>query len=138
MYVDLNDGSIKIIEIELEHLVAEKVRNDLSKDGQRKLNEIMKIDKPVFKVRLKSERPAKVSAMKVFLDPPGKPVKMKAKKYPMKHKKILGTQCYKIVVLRLPKPYLQAALQFASHSAAKESSANFRTTTDSRPAKAFT
>lgn len=104
-YVDLEDDSIEIIETKKEHLVSEAVKNSLSKKGERELEEIIKNNKPVFKVRLGSEGPAKVKPMRIVLHPSRKLGKVKVRKYLIELRMFLYACFSKLEEMKFLKPY---------------------------------
>lgn len=136
--VDFGDDPPKEVENELKERIKEAVQNGLSKAGEKKLQEIIQRHRSVFRLRLGSGGPARVTAMKIRLEDGKMPVKVKVRKYPTDQRKFLDEYLDKLVKLDFIRPYPQAAWQAAPHLVPKNSKAKFRTTIDLRPVNAAT
>lgn len=138
LYVDFGDDSQHDIDLELEKRVNEATFNGLSKHGVQCLKSAIAQHRSIFKVRLGSGGPAKVTPMKLQIDPSKLPVKVKVGKYPIVQRKFLDMYLSQLLSLEFIKPCPQASWQAAPHLVPKDSKFLFRTTIDLRPINSAT
>lgn len=87
----------------------------------------------MFRLRLGGGGLAKITAMKIRLDPSKTPAKVRLRKYPAEQRNFLDEYLSQFVELYFIKSCLQAAWQAAPHLVSKDSEAKFRMTIDLKP-----
>lgn len=136
--VDFGDDPPCEVEEALNERIAEAAKNGLSKEREEQLRNITKRNKSVFRLRLGSGGPAKITPMKIRLDETKEPVKVKVRKYPVEKCKFSNEYLSQLVSLEFLKPCPQATWQAAPHLVPKELKAKSRRTIDLRPVNAAT
>lgn len=110
----------------------------MSKTGEEKLPETIQIHRSVFKLRLGSGGPARVTPMMIRQEEGKMPVKVKVRKYPADQRRFLNAYLERLVEVDFFRPYLRVAWQAAPHLVPKNLKTKFRTTIDLRPVNAAT
>lgn len=115
VYVDLGDDPPEMVKKELQNRISEARANGHSDEGTKTLTNIIDKHKPIFKIRLGSGGPAKVTPMKIYLDESKKPVRVKVRKYPADQRRFLDAYFEELVNMCFLKTCVQAEWQAAPH-----------------------
>lgn len=107
--VDLRDDPLKENEPQIRERNAKAHQNGLSKAEVNRLEDIIEKPKSVFKIRLESGVPAKVSSTNLALENLKKLMKIKLRKYPADQKKFLYIYFTNLVDIGFLKLFAQAS-----------------------------
>ena len=123
----------------LKKLVSDSEKRGLPSDYKAQLDELLQHYADVWRIKLGNDPPAKVAPMEVTYDTTVEPIKLRNRKYPLKHREFLDYHCrmleeYGLAFENPRARFVSPALVVPKVSVPDDIRTDFRFTVDSREA----
>lgn len=122
---DSGDDPQDVINNELKERLNQARKEGMSEEGIIKLTEIMRKHEQIFKTRLHSRRPAKITLMKIIIDPSKRAINVKVSRYSTEQRALFQSDIFQLAKLGFIKHTPKASWRAAPHSVPKALSRSF-------------